>query len=446
MGFFKSLFSAIEKSISQEMFSKGMSTSSGVSQSGATTGGDVDVKSITLMSEDRTRMASIFPQVKMIHIYENISQPVITAVLEIEDMINLHEKFPIIGEEYVAIELQTPGTERSSRYFFRVKRRSELSITENNKGVRYTLVCYSPEYQAGVSSLIQDAPEQEPHKTVKDIMLDTIKTTKRVRVDETKGTPQKQLSNLPPLVAIDLLRRSAKSKNTNALGGAWFFFENADGFNFTTLDKMYERGKKNQKSGSDKVFFYDVTSGMSPLSVNARNILMFKQVSFADNMDAQQEGMYRASYAGFDLTKGVTEKYDFKSSDFDTPAGTRNTTQFRANREQSTSVAEIVPFRSELNSTDEDAEAVAKRNAFVQQMVQSVARITVYGDTYLTVGDVIDCNITEARDTTEDPKKSRFSSGKYLISKIKHTIQLSDRNIHVMTMELIKGSVIEEAK
>lgn len=444
MGFFKSLFSSIENIIAQEL-SAIVSSSSGVSQSGAVIAGDVDIKQLTLMSEDRTRRAEILPQVKMIHIYESINQPVIIAELEVEDAIGLHSSFPIIGEEFLAIQLQTPGTESESRYLFRVKGISEKAITENNRAVRYTIYCFSPEYQTSVTSLVQDAPEREAHNIVKDIMKDNIGTTKRVRTEPTRGVPPLQLSNLPPFVAIDLVRRRAKSRTGRMLGGAWHFFENKDGFNFTTLDKMYERGKKNLRIGSDKVFFYDSSPNLDAMAVNARNILFYKQVSFGDNTDAAQEGYYRSSYAGFDLTRGVVENYDFRLGNFDSAAGVRNTSGFRTNREQSTAVTEIVPYRSELNSTEEDAETIAKRNAFVQQLLQNISRITVYGDTNITVGDVIRCNVIEARDSTETTSTSRIATGDYLVSKVKHTIQVSDRSIHTMTMEIIKGSVIEDA-
>lgn len=446
MSFFKSLFSAIEQNISNRIFESGISTSNGIDESEATTGGDIDIKSITLMSADMSRSKSIFPQVKAIHIYESIFQPVTTAILEMEDTINLHSEYPILGKEFLAIKIKTPGADSSSKYLFRVKRISERVRMENNKGVRYTLVCYSPEYVRGISSLVQDAPEQEAHKTVKDILTNTIQTTKRIRADVTKGIPPKQLSNLPPLVAIDLLRSEAKSTNTNALGGAWFFFENADGFNFTTLDKLYERGLKKQKMGSDKVFFYDAASNLSPLGVNIRNILMYKQVSFVDDMDAQYEGAHRASYLGFDLTRGVGQMFDFRASNFKTPAGLTGTTQSRVANERSTAVTEVIPFRSEVNSTDEDAEAIAKRRAFTQQMAQNITHVTIYGDTNITVGDVVKCNITEAKDSTSPSNLDRFSSGNYLVTKIKHSIQVSDRSIHVMSMELVKGSIIEEVK
>lgn len=448
MGFFGDLWNAIEQGLEDGLRASAGASSSGILSSDGVTAGDVDIIQITLMSPDQTKKFELLKQVTMIEIYEDLLLPVVTADLHIIDAINLDQDFPLIGSgEYVKIVFQTPGTQYATEYKFRVKEIVNKKLKEGSKAAKtYTLRLASSEIFQGLGTL-STPYNQEIDKTIKDLVKNKLGSTKYLRTEKTSGIDAHGVTNRTPFQAIDMYRLRAVDKvdSKNPTGGLWVFFENKDGFNFTTLQKLWERGKKahDKPGGSDKVFFYDSAPNLDAMAVNIRNIKSYAQVTGFNIAVAMGAGMFSSTRFKLDTIKGVVAPVSFKSSDDrDKNLGENTTSFFRKASERSSVITTLHMYNSSLPESF-ITEMLGRRRAAAAQIAQNITHIQVYGDTDITVGDVITCNFAEAKDATDEAKTNRIDSGKYLVAKVKHKILTGDRYQHDMTLEIIKGSVLE---
>lgn len=447
MSFFSKLWNAVEAGVKDAITLRGYTASSGIIDSNQIQSGDVDVKRVAIMTPDQSKAYELIQQVNRINIYEDILMPLVTAELYITDSTNFLEQFKVIEGHYINIVIQTPGTITPTEYMFRIRGNYDRRVSTNGKSIKYMFKLVSAELTPALDTLVSTSYKQEIHKSVKDLMKEKIGTTKDIRVDSTAGIDKFDVVNLPPLVAIDQLRLRAVDKINNGgpTGGLWLFFENKYGFNFTTIQKLLRKGINSQRSGSDKVFFFDSTPNTSADRVSFRDILAFRQVSSFDMAIAQEAGMFASTRFKFDRKRGpkAMEMIKFKSSEQPNELGTTTTTGFKREREKSSGVSTFHIYDSSLPESF-IIDMIAARESAAAQIAQSIIHIEVYGDTDITVGDVIKCNFPEFKDNTSEPKLSQLTSGNYLVSKIKHKISTGDRAKHTMTVELIRGTVIEK--
>ena len=72
---------------------------------------EVNIKKVNLRSPslDRGRRYDLIPHLREINIYENIFSNSLTANITLDEAINLPARIPIVGEEIIEIEFESPG-------------------------------------------------------------------------------------------------------------------------------------------------------------------------------------------------------------------------------------------------------------------------------------------------------------------------------------------------
>ena len=82
-------------------------------------------------------------------------------------------------------------------------------------------------------------------------------------------------------------------------------------------------------------------------------------------------------------------------------------------------------------------------SSYANKLTQNITQIHVYGDSDVTVGDMIKCSFPSTVESDDTTGVSRLDSGNYLVAKLCHIIINSDRPQHTMSFELIKGGFTE---
>jgi hypothetical protein len=274
-----------------------------------------------------------------------------------------------------------------------------------------------------------------------------IKTDKKVSIDGTRSIEDMPpFTALRPFQAINYMVRYAYSSRYKS--SAYVFFENKNGYQFTSLEKLIEQGVKSQNKGNlttDKEFFYDSVTKESTKDVTLRNILALKQVSSGNFSDASK-------------VANIVNTYDFKTGKYNTFYFRADTEEFellsgkskspnKADFDQSfgklTKEIEFVPISSDV--TDKDlAKYLASRKGFSRFLEQDVMQILVYGDTELTVGNVIKCTIANPTSFESNQNKPAQKSGLYLVTSLRHMILNTDRSQHLISMELRRNKPLEK--
>jgi len=425
--------------------------------------GDVDIIDITVMSEDQQRRYSLMTMCKAIMVYESILSPAIFAELKIVDPNGIRQDFPIIAEEYIVITFKTPGSAEPAKYFLRINAVGDSDIKQGNKTQTYTLQCCSVEILTNAKTPVNKTFNATADQCVDELLTDKayLGTQKPFIKESCKGVFEgicpgnanlKGTSGSPtPFVAIDYLRRY-KSFSTKYISHSFVFFENRHGFNFVTIEKMMEDGAKAMAAGaSDKQFYFDSNSKLDARNITVRDIIAYNQATFASAVSKVESGAQYKIVNQVDLLTMNTIQYNytdnegsskFNVADGASAAGTSSTSfQNEHGKTTAESVARfscLVPHKQ-----DNYAEKLSVISSYAEKLAQNITYIHIYGDTEITVGDMIKCTLPSAKDTDDNTGKSRLDSGNYLVSKLCHIILNTDRPQHTIALELIKGGFTE---
>lgn len=408
--------------------------------------GDIQIKALTLKSEDGCREYNLLQQAKALDIFESILSPTIYAEIHIVDNIGLLNGFPIIGEEYIEFEFSTPNTQCTSKYLLFINEVVNKVTNETNTGESYTLQCISKEVIKNSNILYSKKFKKEASEIVKEIFESNLKDSKNLEyVEPSRGIEELLITKMHPFKAIDLVRRRATSKKY--ISSSFVFYENAKGFYFSTIEGLFAR---NRDSIGDKVFFFDKKPNMDHTAVDIRNIIAFQQVSYGSTVSKLQSGSITNVVNRLDLFTGqytaipytINKSNDtFQTADGADSVGT-NSAAFISKRNKKPAKQFLVPFSSDKNDTQQ-AEKLAIQTSFIELIASDLVRIHIYGDSAVLAGDVIECKFPEATGLQKDPKLNRIHSGKYLVATLRHMISLGDRYVHTMAAELIKGNYLD---
>jgi hypothetical protein len=413
--------------------------------------GDINIISITMSSEGGQKKHDLTQQCKTIDIYESIHSPAIFCELFISDSIRLLQDFPIIGEELITISFETPTNPgAATTYVFHVNEIYNKVIDENQKRMTYNLSCISPEILVNATTFVDKDFNDTVSNIVKNIMEENIKSTKKLEVDKTIGIDIHRNFNMEPFKAIHSLL--PLSLSDRYLSHAFVFFENKHGYHFTTYEKLIENGRNQMaKGGSDKQFFYDAARKERIEDVNIRNILAYNQVTASDTVSKRRSGGYVGTATTIDMQTLNQLQAVFtanigldKFQTLDEDGAAMNTTSNvrAAGKTKRPTAFNFLPIMSNRSKTPL-AEAMASRQAFMSQLIQNITQIHIYGDSEITVGDVIKCSFPSAAGFDDETGVSRLDSGNYLVTYVRHMIINGDRGTHTMSLELVKNNLLE---
>ena len=411
--------------------------------------GDVEVTQFDIVNLDGTIRQPILAQIVSFDIYESVMMPMMYCEILVSDAINLIEKFPIIGEEFIEIEFKNPELNSVQSFRFKTASVSNKITDGQGKKMMYTIQCASEESLWNSITYIQRRyPDGNPYNIVKDILQKDLKTKKILITDaaSAKGTDKITISQMPPLVAIDMIRKRVVSIKYKS--SSYVFFENREGFNFTTLEHLMATGKN---TIGDKIFFYDTSISSSVSNINIRNILAYQQISYTNSQDLLQSGSLSNRSIGLDLKTGTVTKVDYsydQSKDGFTQADSAGTSKLKTSaytnkygvKPGSSTVKNMLLPKSSNNGETFREDSSGALQSFINQLMQNVIRISVYGDSRITVGNIIKIKFPDVSGATKNSEDSKLASGNYLITKCRHMFVVRDRVTYKMALECVKPS------
>ncbi len=401
--------------------------------------GTVEIKKIYLSSSDGTRGYPLNEQCRSIDIYESILSPIVYGEFMIQDSIDMLRNFPLLGEEFIELEFAIPKSSTVNIYKLHVKSITALSVNNQQNTKTYKISAVSEEMIEDVKVRVDKKFNSEISVSIPKIVTEYLKSKKKLVVESTRGIDDVLVSKLTPFKSIDMLRRRAISKSHQS--SSFVFFENKYGYTFATLEYLYDTNKN--KVG-DKIFFFDSNVNESELTEKYRNIIAYRQISFADSIDKIQHGGLNAKVGVLDLTTGGYKTVNYTNNlgqdgfaKIDPGTVNQNTSKFENTHGKTTAVTMLVPFDSSRNESFLP-EKQSILQAYVQKLTQNIVHIYIWGDDQITAGDVIRCNFPEAIGTTSTPRVDRLSSGNFLVAKVRHIIELGAKPLYTQSLELLK--------
>lgn len=198
---------------------------------------------LNLITPERT--VSLKAMMLEISYYEDIFNCITSGHILIKDSISLIDTLGLCGNEYLKLSFKRNDKAREQfiRYF-RVYRVSER-IQDNQFTETYSLhFCSEELFLSEQIKITKSYKNKGISEIIYDILAKGLQIpANRIILDEAKGLYDYIVTNKKPFEAVNRLTNIAQpfDKGDTTDGADFLFFENQDGFNFLSLEKMYKK-------------------------------------------------------------------------------------------------------------------------------------------------------------------------------------------------------------
>lgn len=408
--------------------------------------GDVNIEECTIYSS-RGVFQNVRQQVMTLIIYEDIFSPFITGSIVLRDSLDLHNVFPLIGEEVLKLKVSTPSiTGAVIDEEFQIYKMSDKMDT-SDRTVMYELNFISREAIIDQNKKISKVYAGKISDIVPKFLFDQtdgLETKKKMLIENTRNTIKYVSPYWGPIKNLTFLSENAISETQSP---SFLFFENRDGFNFRSIENLY-KGKPVQEFIHDNYTRDSFPGGGNVLNIDA-DYKRIATVVYADSfnyIDRLRGGMYSSKLISYDSTKktytvknyDIKSRYGYQTHLNEYPSFTENV----LNRSNALHILFPKAFETFTSFGDTtNAKIIQERISFLKLAENQKLQIKVAGRFDYTVGQV--CNVTlykkrptRAREIQAD-MVDKILSGNYLIAAINHQVTSSGHDCYI---ELIKDS------
>lgn len=382
-------------------------------------------------------LSSLFIQ---LNIYESIFSPVITGDILINDGINLLNNFPIICQEKIIISFSNPDFEQKE-LVFNVTSIKDIKNSINNDKVQNYILHFSSSLiiknkLTYISRCLQGKAD--------DIILDLL--TKDWSLNYKGGYKlEKSDSYLKfvvpywePFKMINYITNRAIPENRKY--PTYLFYQDLDNFNFISYDSLLEKEVKES-------FYYAPANTPTNYSIDekSKNINKYSIDKYIDLLNMLENNTLSNQYIEIDL---INKKYNVNKLNHGNFF--ENSTTLYDN--------DIIPVKNidnfnynedayKINTlynfiVDKDLKKFNKyylyRKAWLDSVQNIKIKIEITENTDRKLGDLVNFNIPSREKFENKIKYADFITGKFIISKIRHTI--GNDSIGISSIELIKDS------
>ena len=447
------------------------------------TAGDIKIKEITIISRDGVE-TDIQSMLIELNIFEDIFSNTIYGNIQLSDGLSLIEKLPIIGEEYIRIDVFTPGFEEkdSIQKTFRIYSVSNRSIIKDDRMQQYVLNFASSETFLDTIRPISKTFSGRVDTIIQSIFTDYLAMPRNV-IGKNKDQPAKDSSDYTDVVFLDQTKNSitftsprwtpfkcinwlcARSIPMKTKGSNILFFETNKSFVFGSIEQLMENQIKNGMIAEHYIHAPNNIRGLDQRDKNfnykkqnlSKEYRIVESFTIENNFDVLQNlqnGYYASKLYKFDVINKDYQRFEYDYvQEYDSfkhleTLGGRGGAFFTESTAR-TPDAKIIfyPSHPELytnsnnNANDIIETTMQNRISLMNDLNNYKINAVVPGRTDMEVGNIVRFDFPSIRTkdgkTTADEAIDKYLGGLYLITAIRHKITY---NKHHMLMEMIKDS------
>ena len=403
---------------------------------------------------------------------EDIFSNNIMGSIIVYDTQDIRTMLPITGLERLSMKLNTPGlpgydmSEKTGVPFQIYKVDSVRKDEQSDVGQFYKIYFCSPEMYYNQIASVSKAYAGPIENAVVDILRQKkyLNSTKPFFFEQTATNAKYVIPSLKPYQAIKYLSKQALSGKYNNAG--YLFYENAKGFHFRSLGSLLALGGARARP---TVWNYmtqltNVQDGNKPevkdIQRRLQTILKYEIGKPVDTLNNMLDGMYANKLVVHDAFNKTIKTHNFNYKDNYEKEFHTETIGDRADSDKMiTPIAQLNDTGKSLFNESESKKMVVTEtskvhndyeftpsNLTLPKIVSQLAQfknmglsILAHGYTLLNAGDII--NFTEpVRQPGDKKPHNPYTSGRYLIMAIKHTISIETQS-HTMVLKCFKDSV-----
>ena len=416
----------------------------------------IDIKGITLT----------------LSITEDIFSNNIMGSIIVYDTQDIRTLLPITGLERLSFKFNTPGlpgydmSEKTGVPFQIYKVDSVRKDEQNDTGQFYKIYFCSPEMYYNQMATVSRAYSGPIENAVQDIVRQKkyLNSKKPLFVESSATNAKYVIPSLKPYAAINYLSAQTLSGKYNNAG--YLFYENSRGFHFRSLGSLLALGGARARPTRWN-YMTQITNvadskkdEVKDIQKRLQTIIRYEIGKPVDAMSNIMDGMYANKLVVHDAFNKTIKTHNFNYKDnyakefhtetigsaadinkMITPIAQLNDTG-KSLYEEADSKKMVVTETSKVHNDYEFTPTNLTLPKIVSQMSQYKnmnLTILAHGYTMLNAGDII--NFTEAiRQPGEKKTDNPYTSGRYLIMAIKHTISVESKS-HEMVLKCFKDSV-----
>lgn len=398
--------------------------------------GDVVVKTVSLFTQQGT--VNMLEHVKGINIFESIFTPGIMAEFSVWDTQNMATEMTMLAGQRISIEFQTPGR-NSCKYDLVISKIRDGIPSANLRTKSYIIMATSPEVLRAASNKISKSYNTNISNMISDVVKTYLGSSKTLDIEDTRGVQKILVQTQNPFEAATMMRHRAVSSTNKS--SSYVFFENQSGINFKTIESMMSGDTGDRVFTNNETIRTDITKPIF------RNIICYEEPQQVNAMRRIGMGGLRVDVKKFDFkTLSYTRTPSvFNAGDFKNPDGTMKNFDAQEMQQYTKSPGETRWVHHDSSKPDTFiADGMGQKIGATAAYGQSSLLLEVFGDSQLTVGQVIEVKNVENATATIAPKEHRLLSGNYLIAFLRHSIGPESVNPrYTCSMEVIKGGFKE---
>lgn len=400
--------------------------------------GDLNVSSVSIFTKTHVSGIDIRPQVLSIQIFESIFYEFITAVIHVDDVGDIISGLNLVGEEVLIVSASVPTMENKVKslslpfHLYAVKNGTKSS----DRTKTYTLNCISLESAINNNRRFSKSFKGRISDIARDLITNTeygLGAKKAAIIEETNNNTTYVSNYWTPARNLAFLQNRAVSVENSP---SYLFFENRDGFNFISIERLYKN-----KSIVSLVKDNNVTKDASAGAYN--RIIDLEVNTICDYYKNVRSGTYANTLQTFDIiTKQM--KVEEYSPFLDTSIQNLNNQAPHPLWITANASSAITTSSTAFNVFDgvddvTDTKVRQKHNSILNMAKFHTIKVVVSGRNEYSAGYVVDVVIPKDSINIKGDPLDYMLSGRYIIAEVNHMINGSE---YRCAMSLIKNSVV----
>jgi len=377
-------------------------------------------------------------------IWQDIYSSVMYGEILINDGNDVFCNFYMVGNEYLKVSIDKPGLGRPLQRIFRIFKASQRAPSTDS-GQTYTLHFCSDEMISSQQILVSKSYKSAKIRdVVSDILLKELGTepSRIASLEQTSGNFDFIIPNYRPFEAIQW----AAARGYDQKKFCYFFFENKNGFNLTSLQTLI-------KQKPYKTLKYELKNNERDPANNKDSIDNLDILNDFDMLNSIPNGAFASRMLMIDL---FNQSYNFADYDLTAAESQQNlinkfkpVNSFKNSKNQTLFESKESFFRTYLAINDTASEKSNDiKNWLLPRAMHMIMlnhfriRVTLPGDIEMKAGDVVNYEFPMFESANKAGKKlDKKRTGKYLVAAVNHKFS---NDIFETIAELVSDSYAEE--
>jgi hypothetical protein len=391
------------------------------------------------------------PSVMQLSIFESIYNNSIFGNIMVQDNMGLLEKFAMLGsgKESVTINIETPNPPHDESYFNKKMIINSLQdvarIGDGTGQTQYVLGFVSPYLvKNNVSRMSRSFDAMTTTDIVDYVSRDIMKFGTETNTGFTSlvtNTPSKNpkhivVPNWKPFELFNFLARNSVSANGQS---NYIFFENSEGFHFTTIDEL-KKAEPIRMLHATEIPLNMVETGVGSNIIVSNKTEDFTEIERFNTSKAIVGGMYGGKVITHNILTKEIETYEIKTTEEGSDLGSVNFGEVFDS--DFVSDSNLGYMSSNYLYGYHDKSEIPHYPRYDQKMMEirtNNVKFDVPGDSNIFAGNVIEIIIPSQTD--QSGESDPYISGKFLVTAIHHKI---NNNEYTMTLECNKDGFDSE--